>query len=39
MNTNASYPLSRLRDFGATISDTITFLKMNLKGGFYYLMM
>ena len=31
MNTNASYPLSRLRDFGATISDTITFLKMNLK--------
>ena len=31
MNTTSSYPLSRLRDFGATISDTITFLKMNLK--------
>ena len=31
MNTTSAYPLSRLRDFGATISDTITFLKMNLK--------
>jgi hypothetical protein len=31
MNTISSYPLSKLRDFGATISDTITFLKMNLK--------
>ena len=30
MNTTSSYPLSRLRDFGATISDTITFLKMNV---------
>lgn len=31
MNTTSSYPLSRLRDFGATISDTITFLKTNLR--------
>ena len=31
MNTTSSFPLSRLRDFGATISDTITFLKTNLR--------
>lgn len=31
MKPSSSFPLSRLRDFGATISDTITFLREHLR--------
>jgi hypothetical protein len=31
MKPSSSFPLSRLRDFGATISDTVTFLREHLR--------